>query len=261
MAVNPTFAWPRGTRAAVSLSFDDGRPSQLDLGLAVLARSGTKATFYVTPGHVEERLADWRQALATGHEIGNHSLRHTCTGNFIWGVRNVLENYTVEQMEEELVEANRGLRERLGVTPTTFAYPCGQTFVGRGVDRRSYVPTVARLFQAGRGFREEFLNRPDFCDLAALGGTEMDGVPFERLVATVEQAAANGQWVIFVGHDVANLPRQCVTPEVLERFCAWCHDPTHGVWIDTVAAVAAQVTAARGRPPLEGEAPQAPTRR
>ena len=245
MAANPTFSWPHGARAAVSLSFDDGRPSQLDNGLPVLARSGTRATFYVAPGRVEERLADWRQALAAGHEIGNHSLRHTCSGNFIWGVRNVLENYTFEQMEEELAEANRGLRERLGVTPVTFAYPCGQTFVGRGVDRRSYVPAVARLFQAGRGFREEFLNRPDFCDLAALGGTEMDGVPFERLVTTLQQAAAHGLWVIFVGHDVSNLPRQCVNPETLDRLCAWCHDPANGVWIDTVAAVAAHVAAAR----------------
>jgi peptidoglycan/xylan/chitin deacetylase (PgdA/CDA1 family) len=261
MTVNPTFAWPRGARAAVSLSFDDGRPSQLDHGLPVLARHGVNTTFYVTPRGVEERLEDWRRALASGHEIGNHSLRHTCSGNFIWGVRNVLENYTLEQMDDELADANRRLHELLGVTPVTFAYPCGQTFVGRGLERRSYVPLVARLFHAGRGFREEFCNRPDFCDLAALGGTEMDGVPFEHLVATVEQAAANGQWVVFVGHDVANLPRQCVNPETLERFCSWCQDPAHGVWIDTVAAVAAHVAAARGRPPLEGEAPQARTRR
>ena len=245
MAATPTFTWPRGARAAVSLSFDDARPSQLDQGLPALAHSGTRATFYVSPGRVEERLADWRRALAAGHELGNHSLRHTCSGNFIWGVRNVLENGTVEQMEEELAEANRRLHELLGISPRTFAYPCGQTFVGRGVDRRSYVPAVARLFLAGRGFREEFLNRPDFCDLAALAGTEMDGVPFERLVATIEQAAAHGLWVVFVGHDVANLPRQCVTPETLERLCAWCQDPAHGVWIDTVAAVAAHVAAAR----------------
>ena len=245
MAAIPPFAWPRGARVAVSLSFDDARPSQLDQGVPALARSGTRATFYVSPGRVEERLADWRQALAAGHEIGNHSLRHTCSGNFVWGVRNALENGTVEQMEEELAEANRRLRELLEVTPVTFAYPCGQTFVGRGVNRRSYVPAVARLFLAGRGFREEFQNRPDFCDLAALGGTEMDGVPFERLVATIEQAAAHGLWVVFVGHDVSNLPRQCVTPETLERLCAWCQDPAHGVWIDTVAAVATHVAAAR----------------
>jgi len=148
-------------------------------------------------------------------------------------------------MEAELEDANRGLREFRGMTPTTFAYPCGQTFVGRGLERRSYVPVVARLFLAGRGFREEFLNRPDFCDLAALGGTEMDGIPFEQLIATVEQAAANGQWVILVGHDVGDRPRQCVRPETLERLCAWCQDPAHGIWIDTVAAVAAHVAAAR----------------
>jgi len=108
---------------------------------------------------------------------------------------------------------------------------------------------VARMFLAGRGFREEFLNRPDFCDLAALAGTEMDGVPFEKLVATVEQAAAHGLWVILVGHDVGTQPRQCVATGTLERFCAWCRDPAHGVWIDTVAAVASHLAAARSSRP------------
>jgi hypothetical protein len=237
--------WPRDARVAVSLSFDDARPSQLDRGIPILDRLGVKATFYVSPDRARERLDDWRRAVAAGHEIGNHSLRHTCSGNFIWGARNVLENSTVEEMEEELAEANRRLQELFGTTPTTFAYPCGQTFVGRGLGRRSYVPVVARLFLAGRGFREEFFNRPDFCDLAALAGTEMDGVPFEKLVASVEQAAANGLWVVLVGHDVGALHRQCVAADTLERFCAWCLDPAHGVWLDTVAAVAAHV--AQGR--------------
>jgi len=245
MTAQDRFAWPGGARVAVSLSFDDARPSQLDQAVPVLARRQTRATFYVTPDRVKDRLADWRAAAAAGHELGNHSLRHSCSGNFIWGARNVLENYTPEQMDEELAEAGRRLHEMLGFTPTTFAYPCGQTFVGRGVDRRSYVPVVARRFAAGRGFREEFLNRPTFCDLAALAGTEMDGVPLERLLNTITQAAANHQWVIFVGHDVGNLPRQCVTPDTLDRLCAWCAEPTNGVWIDTVAAVAAHVAAAR----------------
>jgi hypothetical protein len=240
-----TIPWPRGARVAVSLSFDDARPSQLDQGLPILDRLGVKATFYVGPGRAQERLSDWRQALDTGHEIGNHSLHHTCSGNFLWGVRNVLENRTIEDMEAELIEANCHLQELFGVAPKTFAYPCGQTFVGRGADRRSYVPLVARHFLAGRGFREEFLNRPDFCDLAALAGTEMDGVPFDRLVAILEQAAAHGLWVILVGHDVGGQRRQCVDTDTLECFCAWCQDPEHGVWIDTVAAVAAHLATAR----------------
>lgn len=241
------FPWPNDARAAVSLSFDDARFSQLDEGVPVLARHGVRGTFYAPPERLRERLADWQAALAAGHEIGNHSLRHTCSGNFIWNARNVLENYTLEQMDEELLEASQRLQEMLGVPPSTFAYPCGQTFVGRGIDRRSYVPVVARRFLAGRGFREEFLNRPSFCDLSALGGTEMDSVPLEKLLATVRKAAENGQWVIFVGHDVGNQSRQGVAPETLDAICAYCRDPANGIWIDTVARIAAHVAAVRAK--------------
>ena len=115
------FAWPEGTSAAVSLTFDDARPSQVDNGLAVLDRLGAKATFYVVPVRVESRLASWKKVVASGHEIGNHSLRHPCTGNFEWSREAALEDYTLDRMRAELIGANRRLKELLGVEPVTFA--------------------------------------------------------------------------------------------------------------------------------------------
>jgi hypothetical protein len=47
---------------------------------------------------------------------------------------------------DELLAANETLEELLGVRPRTFAYPCGQRFVGAGENTRSYVPVVARHF-------------------------------------------------------------------------------------------------------------------
>lgn len=235
--------WPEGKRVAVSLSFDDARDSQLDQGVPVLDACGARGTFYVNVDRAAARIGEWQAAAQAGHEIGNHSLRHSCSGNFMWHAANVLENYTEAQMEEELLVANGRLADLFGSAPRTFAYPCGQTFVGRGVDRRSYVPVVARHFLAGRGFRDEYYNRPDFVDLAKVGGTEMDGVPFEQLVSHIERAAANGQWVVFVGHEVVSDParRQTVTPETLQRLCDHCLDPAHGVWLDTVATVAERI--------------------
>lgn len=236
------FAWPEGKRAAVSLSFDDARSSQIRNALPILGRHDVKATFYVKVTQVERAPDTWACALRHGHEIGNHSLHHACTGNFGWKDARVLEDYTFEEMEQELLEANRQLRELLGQTPATFAYPCGQTFVGRGVERRSYVPAVARHFIAGRGFRDEHFNNPQFCDLAKLGGTELDGVPFEELVDLVERAASTGCWIAFAGHDVfADARHQVVREDDLDRFCAYCRDPANGVWIDPIAAVASYV--------------------
>ena len=66
-----------------------------------------------------------------------------------------------------------------------------------------------------------------------------------RAAAALERAAANGQWVVFVGHEVVSDParRQTVTPETLRRLCDYCLDPAHGVWLDTVATVAERIRA------------------
>src|SRR5262245_48028714 len=140
------FAWPGGKEAAISLSFDDGRYSQAERGIVFLDSLKTKATFYVVPSAVEERLDGWKKAVASGHEIGNHSLHHPCSGNFIWSRDHALENYTLDSMRDELSETNRRIKEMLGVTPEVFAYPCGQKFVGRGLNTKSYVPLVAEMF-------------------------------------------------------------------------------------------------------------------
>ena len=73
---------PTGERAAVSLSFDDARPSQVDTGLPLFRKQGVKVTFCLVPGNAEKRLDVWKQAAAEGHEIANHSLTHPCTGNY-----------------------------------------------------------------------------------------------------------------------------------------------------------------------------------
>ncbi len=69
-----SFSWPDGNQAALSLSFDDSRTSQVDGGTALLNRLGVKVTFYVVPSRVEERLPGWKAAVASGHEIANHFL-------------------------------------------------------------------------------------------------------------------------------------------------------------------------------------------
>jgi peptidoglycan/xylan/chitin deacetylase (PgdA/CDA1 family) len=70
--------WPEGKRVALSLSFDDGRLSQVDKGMTLLDQYNVKATFYLMPSSLKERLEGWKKAAASGHEIGNHSLKHPC---------------------------------------------------------------------------------------------------------------------------------------------------------------------------------------
>jgi peptidoglycan/xylan/chitin deacetylase (PgdA/CDA1 family) len=242
----PPFAWPGGKRAAVSLSFDDARPSQVDAGVPILNLHGVRATFYLSPHRVPERMEAWRAAVAAGHEMGNHTVSHPCSGNFPWSRANALEDYTLDRMERELIDANAYIAHELGVMPATFAYCCGQKFIGRGEAAHSLVPLIARHFTAGRGFRDESANDPAFVDLAQACGVDGDATPFEGLRAWIDRAAAEGGWLIFAAHDVGDdFPRQAMRSDVLDAICAYCADPANGIWIDTVAAIATHIRDAR----------------
>src|SRR5437016_1174153 len=130
---------------------------------------------------MKEHLLAWRAATARGHEIGNHTVTHPCSANFSWANRLGLEDFSEAEMEMELTAANEQIHDLIGITPTTFAYPCGQKFIGRGEKTRSYVPLIARQFLAGRGFRDEFINNPAVCDLAQLAGVHGDETSVEPL--------------------------------------------------------------------------------
>jgi peptidoglycan/xylan/chitin deacetylase (PgdA/CDA1 family) len=240
-----SFHWPEGKRAAVSLTFDDARLSQIDTGLALFKKEGVKVTFYVTSGNIEPRLAGWKQAVADGHEIGNHSMTHPCTGNYQFSLKNALENYDLRMMAHQLDGANDEIQEMLGVRPKTFAYPCGQKFVGRGLDERSYVPLVAARFLVGRGYRDESGNNPAFTDLAQAMGTPFDEMEFAPMKKIVETAAANGTWVIFVGHEIGESKYQTTDTKALAALCEYLKDPAQGIWLGTVEEIAAYIQSQR----------------
>ncbi len=237
-----SFTWPGGKRAAVSLSFDDARASQIDTGLPILNAHGVRATFYVQPSNVGARLEGWKQAVAQGHEIGNHTLSHPCSGNFAWSRGNALEEYTLGAMEQEMLRANAYIEEALGVQPVTFAYPCGQTTVGRGLHAESYVPIVAKHFWAGRGYRAEACNDPNYADLAQAAGLGADDLSFGQLKPWLDLTANAGGWLMTCHHEVTDDGQRLSTrPDVLDAICRYVTDPANGIWVDTVRNIAAHV--------------------
>ena len=235
------FSWPQGKEAAISLSFDDGRSSQVEGGTALLDSFYTKATFYVVPSAVEERLEGWKKAVASGHEIGNHSLYHPCSGNFVWSREHALENYTLDSMQTELTKANNLIQKLLGVKPIVFAYPCGQKFVGRGIHVKSYVPLVARMFITGRGYMEETPNDPVFTDFAQITGIEMDGKDFEQILPLLREARKNGHWVVLAGHEMAEGGVQTTRLTMLRKLIAYARDPENKFWIAPVGTIATYI--------------------
>jgi peptidoglycan/xylan/chitin deacetylase (PgdA/CDA1 family) len=239
------FPWPAGKQCAISLTFDDARLTQIDRGIPLLNSYGVKATFYISPDTFKERLDGWLLAFEKGHEIGNHTLTHPCTGNYAFSRHNALENYTLEKMAAELDAASELIRSLIKQAPQSFAYPCGQTFVGRGEQTRSYVPLVAERFQTGRKWLNEAANDPFFCDMAQLLALESDQKSFDVLLPLIENAKAEGRWLILAGHEMADSGFQTTLLKTLDQFCRYAQDDTNGLWVDTVANVAAFIVAHR----------------
>jgi peptidoglycan/xylan/chitin deacetylase (PgdA/CDA1 family) len=233
---------------AISLSFDDARPSQIHAGLPLLDRFGVKGTFYVLPSEVEKLPEGWKKAVANGHELGSHSFSHPCTGNYAFSLDNALEGYTLGRMRQELDRGIAQVQRLVGMRPATFAYPCGQKFVGRGRQARSYVPQVAERFLAARGYRDEAANDPVFCDLAQLTGMGMDGMKYQELLRMVSRAADEGRWLILAGHDIGESAWQTTDAGALEALCKYAADPANGVWMDTVATIGGYIQRQRTRP-------------
>jgi peptidoglycan/xylan/chitin deacetylase (PgdA/CDA1 family) len=239
------FDWPDGKAAAVSLSFDDGYANQVDIGVPLLDKYNVKATFYVLPDKAEKRLGLWRKAAKNGHEIGCHTIFHPCTGNYIWSRRNPLEDYTLERMAEELDDNIRIIERLSRVKPVTFAYPCGQKFVGRGRNVKSYVPLVAERFKVGRSWLDEGMNDPYYCDMAQVLAIELDYLDFKQAKELIDKAVENGSWLVFAGHNIGKGGSKTTRIDTIEAICRYANKPRSKIWLDTVAVVGAYISEKR----------------
>ena len=241
--VNDRPPFPNGVRTALSLTFDDSRDSQLDVAVPMLAAHQLRATFFVLPVPVARRRADWQGVVESGHEIGNHTVTHPCSANFAFSRTNALEAYSLEGVAAEIDEASSRIDRLLGLRPESFAYPCGQSFVGRGEARTSYVPVVARRFAAARGYGSETSNDPQRCDLAHLAAFTIDGLDARELVGLIDQGGATARWVVMAGHDVGERREQTVLHDSLEAVCRRAAEAD--VWVAPVAEIARYLRRAR----------------
>lgn len=113
----------------VALTFDDG-PTDLGVNavLPVLDHYGAKATFFLVGASPD--LTSVRRIVASGHEIGNHSLTHQ---------RMVGRSMTF--YDEEIRRTDAILRAAGAPKPTLFRPPYGKKLVGLplAVERNDYI--------------------------------------------------------------------------------------------------------------------------
>jgi peptidoglycan-N-acetylglucosamine deacetylase len=238
--LRPKTRWPDGLRGAVSLTYDDGDPSQLKWAMPALEARGLRGTFYLPVGLqvVQTRVEEWRKAFESGHEIGSHSWHHPCrrdafpTGAPPW-FRHGLEDYSLEMIEADLRRAREWLDRFVGSDPwRTFAYPCHHTTVGPAHAAQSYVPVVSRLHAAARvaGHR---CNDPANLNWHTIQAFDALPASLERWERICDQALADGQWCVFNFHRLGDAPDIPVEwhARFLERLCA------RPVWVGPVGAV------------------------
>jgi len=231
-------------QGAVSLTFDDGFPSQLDKVLPALDKAGIRATFYpkLSTGYWEKTKDAWKAAAAAGHEIGNHSLSHPCSGNF--GDRRGLEEMTLEEIEADILAAQRQLSALLPEQRVwTYCYPCALSYVGRGANRQSYVPVVARHFLAARGYGGYgHANHPAKVDLGYVWALDMNLKTGFEMIGLVEELTARNRWVVLAFHEIEGR-RLSVTGYDFEMLLGHLQRRSDRIWIAPFVEVAQRIAA------------------
>ena len=233
-------AWPNGAAGAVSVSFDDGPPTSLDIVVPMLNTRGFHGTFYLPMGDDGPfylREAEWCEAARSGHEIGNHSMTHPCSQNLGFGPAD-LDDLSLDDIEAQVVEAKRRIDEALpDQTEHSYAYPCGETHVGRGLTRASYVPVVAKHYLVGRWLGDGVTsNYPAGVDLACVWAPMPVGESGESLIAVAEAAADAGKWAVYAFHGIGG-DHHSNSAEDFGALVDHLAANRDRIWVDTVTTV------------------------
>lgn len=234
IALASGFNWPSGKSGAVSFSFDDARGSELNVGLDLLRRIDLKVTFYLTTSFISMvQIEGWKQAIIDGHEIANHTVTHPC------------QPQSIEQMTNEVDASNRQILDVLGVRTRTFAYPCGNIWVGAEPNRQEYGPMIATKFILGRGYTDppniSSPNDPMQMDFLNAHGTAFDEMSFESMKQIVDITERHGLWVIFVGHEIGTTGYQVTNAEALANLVSYIRRPESSLWVGTVDEIGTYV--------------------
>lgn len=227
------FAWPEGRRAAVNLAYDDALDSHLDAAIPALDRHGFKGSFYLTLGAeaVRLRMDEWRAAARNGHELGNHSLFHQCSGSAEgreW-VRpeDDLDTTSVARMRAQVLLANTMLHAIDGNTEFTFTAPCGERTASDG----DYLDAVKDRF-LGVKLMGGVVTDMQAMDPSASPVVAPVGMSGDELIALVDEAARRGTMVGFTFHGIGGDHLQ-TSIEAHDALLAYLDRHRDVFWVET----------------------------
>jgi peptidoglycan/xylan/chitin deacetylase (PgdA/CDA1 family) len=231
--------WPQDRAAAISLTFDDGINTHLDVVGPVLKKHHLNGTFFVATGlgPWEKRKPEWKQLAQQGNELANHTVHHPC---LLAEITPHSQDYTPEMMEREVMGADQEITQLLDrPRGLTFAYPCGNMSFGKPLDEVKNAALYMRYVSEhafgarGVGVRAENPDELNVLDINDLGPTAGKG--FLHLLQLAEPALQGHNWGVYCFHGVGG-DWLSITPEALDELTGYLERHSE-IWIGTFGDV------------------------
>lgn len=192
------------SEAKISFTFDDGPASNITASAPTLAKYGYTGTGYITPRCVgmvtvpnrcpaDENIPymTWAEIKALqntyGWEIGSHGLSHQ-----------LMTEINARRLEREVANSKAQFNAQ-GLYPTAFATPYGDY-------NDKVLSAIAKYYTSHRGFADTGYNTWPYSNYLLRVQQVQYPVSVETVKGYIDQAAADGTWLILVFHEVKDVP-------------------------------------------------------
>lgn len=188
-----------GFKAAMSYTFDDSQPSQID-HYAALKDQRVRVSYYINPAAnwYPGFDATWKDAVAQGSEIGNHTTHH-CRAAELTDNNSSTCRAGLASAGAEFDDTNDYIRTKLGQAAVwTAAYPFGDTDYKAAASPRFMVARGIWPGMVASGTGSDALNLPIMGfpgDPSSPGGDSMSSFN-----TAVDNALSQGRWMIYLFH-------------------------------------------------------------
>jgi peptidoglycan/xylan/chitin deacetylase (PgdA/CDA1 family) len=226
-----------GFRGAVSYTFDDSQPSQIE-HYAELQAAAVPMTFYLSSGWADtspDYDATWRQAVQDGHEIANHTVHH-CRADLTGCAVGTADATQLSEIDENTKYIIQHTGEH---AVWTMASPFGDSQWDSFAKDRFFLHRDVFQGMVAPNDATDPLHLPCFMAGAPQdGGIDAMQSTFEKLI---DSARSNDTWLIFLFHTITPTLNNWYGPVDIGAITgSMDHAKAPGdIWIDTMVNVGA----------------------